>query len=264
MVWVPLNGCIKWRLQVACYGAARRCHLTRHAACCAPRLPHLPQVAAEKAKEYGSKGWSFLKSAYASAAAAVEQTAAQVAGLIVVLVGWVSCTCRGGADSGASVLVQTSLAGAQPFLTTLFSAPLAPQSGYKVDLGSRKVAATVHATSASGTVGAYHGGFGGGAPSGYQAVGAGDEGQWGSSNGNGAGAGARGGGSYQQPAARDEWGSGWDDAPGGGGAARGSAGGRQQQAAGDAQWSGWDEGGASPSHTVPANGKAAEDDWGKW
>lgn len=178
------------------------------------QLDQTAAVAAEKAKEYGSKGWSFLKSAYASAAAAVEQTAAQ--------------------------------------------------SGYKVDLGSRKVAATVHATSASGTVGAYHGGFGGGAPSGYQAVGAGDEGQWGSSNGNGAGAGARGGGSYQQPAARDEWGSGWDDAPGGGGAARGSAGGRQQQAAGDAQWSGWDEGGASPSHTVPANGKAAEDDWGKW
>lgn len=40
-------------------------------------LMHL-QAAAEKAKEMGSKGWSFLKSAYASAAAAVEQTAAQV------------------------------------------------------------------------------------------------------------------------------------------------------------------------------------------
>lgn len=131
------------------------------------------------------------------------------------------------------------------------------QNGYKVDLGSRKVAASVHATSATGTVGAYHGGYGGGAPSGYQAVGAGDESQWGSSNGGG-------GGSYQQPAARDEWGSGWDDAPSGG-AARGSAGGRQQHAAADAQWSGWDEGGASPSHAVPANGKAADaDDWGKW
>ncbi|KAI7846015.1 hypothetical protein COHA_000553 [Chlorella ohadii] len=183
---------------------------------------HLDQTAAaaaEKAKEMGSKGWSFLKSAYASAAAAVEQTAAQ--------------------------------------------------NGYKVDLGSRKVAATVHATSASGTVGAYHGGYGGGGPSGYQAVGDADEGQWGSGGGGGsAGMGARGGGggAYQQPAARDEWGSGWDDAPAGGGGARGgaSAGGRQQQAA-DAQWSGWDEGAASPSHAVPANGKAADaDDWGKW
>lgn len=33
-------------------------------------------MAAEKAKEYGSKGWGLLRSAYAAAATAVEQTAA--------------------------------------------------------------------------------------------------------------------------------------------------------------------------------------------
>ncbi|PSC73844.1 ADP-ribosylation factor GTPase-activating AGD7-like [Micractinium conductrix] len=41
---------------------------------------HLDQTAAaaaEKAKEVGAKSWSFLKSAYASAASAIEQTAAQ-------------------------------------------------------------------------------------------------------------------------------------------------------------------------------------------
>ena len=42
---------------------------------------HLDQAAAqaaEKAKEVGTKGWSLLKSAYATAAGAVEQAAAQV------------------------------------------------------------------------------------------------------------------------------------------------------------------------------------------
>jgi ADP-ribosylation factor GTPase-activating protein 1 len=34
-------------------------------------------VAAEKTKEYGTKGWSLLKSAYAAAASTIEQTAAQ-------------------------------------------------------------------------------------------------------------------------------------------------------------------------------------------
>ncbi|KAL4447930.1 hypothetical protein ABPG75_005149 [Micractinium tetrahymenae] len=41
------------------------------------QLDQTAAVAAEKAKEYGSKGWSLLKSAYASAASAIEQTAAQ-------------------------------------------------------------------------------------------------------------------------------------------------------------------------------------------
>lgn len=48
--------------------------------CPRPTCCWLLQVAAEKAKEYGSKGWSLLKSAYASAASAIEQTAAQVGG----------------------------------------------------------------------------------------------------------------------------------------------------------------------------------------
>ena len=40
-------------------------------------LGQTANVAAEKTKEYGSKGWSLLKTAYASAAATIEQTAAQ-------------------------------------------------------------------------------------------------------------------------------------------------------------------------------------------
>lgn len=40
-------------------------------------LGQTANVAAEKTKEYGAKGWSLLKSAYAAAAATIEQTAAQ-------------------------------------------------------------------------------------------------------------------------------------------------------------------------------------------
>lgn len=40
-------------------------------------LGHTANVAAEKTKEYGSKGWSLLKTAYAAAASTIEQTAAQ-------------------------------------------------------------------------------------------------------------------------------------------------------------------------------------------
>jgi ADP-ribosylation factor GTPase-activating protein 1 len=40
-------------------------------------LGQTANVAAEKTKEYGSKGWSLLKSAYVAAASTIEQTAAQ-------------------------------------------------------------------------------------------------------------------------------------------------------------------------------------------
>ena len=39
-------------------------------------LAVVPQVVAEKTKEYGTKGWSILRSAYANVATSLEQTAA--------------------------------------------------------------------------------------------------------------------------------------------------------------------------------------------
>lgn len=179
---------------------------------------HLDQtaaVAAEKAKEVGSKGWSLLKSAYAQAASTVESVAAQ--------------------------------------------------NGYKVDLGSRKVAATV----APGG-GGYSQLTGHQAPAGHfdhdSSGGYGAQDQWGRSGSSGN---LRGG----QPAAaaNDDWDS-WGGGGGGGSsngrmASGGSHSQQQRPASGAAggEWSGWDDGDAAPQAargTAPK--KADEDDWGKW
>ena len=189
-------------------------HLCAHPPCCRACLPRCPQAAAEKAKAAAGKGWSFLKSAYASAAAAVEQTAAQ--------------------------------------------------NGYQVDLGSRKVAASVGSASSGG---GRLGGMSGMGSSGYERV-HDDDAQWGAG-----GHGANGAG-YQQGAAapaHDEWGS-WGGQSNGGSnghaaAANGGGGARQQQGGG-AGWAGWDDAAASPVAAPGAGGKAAakadDDDWGKW
>ena len=88
---------------------------------------HLDQAAAqaaEKAKEVGTKGWSLLKSAYATAAGAVEQAAAQVGheggGLqlpAVHVTGWVD---------GMGAALQVESAKAQEMRTDLPSCPCLP------------------------------------------------------------------------------------------------------------------------------------------
>lgn len=200
---------------------------------------HLDQTAAqaaEKAKEYGTKSWSFLKSAYAQAASTVESVAAQ--------------------------------------------------NGYAVDLGSKKVAATVGASGSpyapldghdapSGHTSLLGGSAGGGGGT----AGNDDDDGWG--HGGGFGGGGGGGRQQAQPAAsQDEWGT-W----GGGSSSSRPQPGQQQRpqqqqeqasaapaaVAGEAQWAGWDEGVASPSHVAStgAPGKkhgnvGTEDEWGKW
>jgi ADP-ribosylation factor GTPase-activating protein 1 len=174
-------------------------------------------LAAEKTKEYGAKGWSLLKTAYAAAASTIETTAAQ--------------------------------------------------QGYKVDLGSRKVAdsagntrpgnyAPVGSSLAPGGVdpddgGWNSGGFGSRVQSSDQRLG-GDVG--GPLGGGGASGGEWGGG-----------GGGW-----GGEAAEKprapaprqqqprTSGGADRQA--DGEWTGWEGGGDSPATAKPP----ADDAWGQW
>ena len=87
-VLLALALALAWRLQccfsifaaAAAAAAAASCMpmpVSPPACCTRPSLSPV-QAAAEKAKEVGAKSWSFLKSAYASAASAIEQTAAQV------------------------------------------------------------------------------------------------------------------------------------------------------------------------------------------
>lgn len=137
-------------------------------------------MAAEKAKEYSSKGWSLLKSAYASAASAIEQTAAQVA------------AARAARTPVRRLCGSHGLLPCTAALLPVLTVPPAPppdtaslQNGYNVDLGSRKVAA-----SGSGGSGSYAKLGSHDAPHGYGSVSVHDEHEeWG--NGGAAGGSGR-------------------------------------------------------------------------
>lgn len=161
-------------------------------------LGQTASVAAEKTKEYGSKGWSILKTAYAAAASTIEQTAAQ--------------------------------------------------NGYKVDLGSKKVADSARL----GGVGQYSQ-VGGAAPAGYD--GFGEDDGW-SSRQNGGNGMHGGGGSFS--GFDDEYDSRRDFNSGSNGVSAARAPAPQGNGrSGNGEWSGWEE-------AVSPSGGKQEDEWGKW
>lgn len=190
-------------------------------------------AAAEKAKAVGSRSWSVLRSAYAAAAATIEQTAASQ-GLKVDL----------GARRAAEGIDSRGSSGGYARIDSTLEHPSADSSPDRTYLGQQ------HEEQQQG------GGWGGGraqqeSPPRRQA----------SASNNGVSSGFAGFGDDQ--GAEDEWGGGWQKAPAAPAAQRATSGSLRQQAApagGIEEWSGWEAGGGdTPKASAPQ-----DDEWGKW
>jgi ADP-ribosylation factor GTPase-activating protein 1 len=208
------------------------------------QLSQTAAVAAEKTKEYGSKGWSLLKNVYTVAASKLEETAAQQGIKVDLGARKLADSTRYGAVSGGGSGSYSRVGGAAP---VGYGAVESDEDGGGWNNGA-----------SGGGIGGMGGGStrGGGPRSGQQ-----------KSNGTHGG----GFGMNSSEAGQNEWGdSAWESAAPSRNANSGGGGGglsqphqqrqRQQQQGGRGEWKGWEDADADVDAPSPGGG----DEWGKW
>lgn len=212
-------------------------------------------VAAEKTKEYGAKGWTLLKSAYAAAASTIESTAAQQ-GIKVDLGSKKVADSTRPIHPGGGRYAPVGGPAPDGYADDMHGSYDSYNNSYQQHYG--------HDRSINGNGGGGYGntdgyeqqhrnamnGYGGGGGGGFSGF---DDGY------------SDGRTSNKNEGARnlmdeDSWGGendGWKSAPK---TTSSMAKGAQQQQQHSGEWTGWEDGGASPG-----GGRANDkDDWGKW